>query len=73
LKHVFLEAKVVHENMLDNHYWDVSVFVRCFDLPNNTFNHPFILEMRKLGLVSPKLPEVVESNLVFVVSCRNAS
>jgi len=58
--------------MLDNHCWDVSAFVGCFDLPNNTFNYPSVLETTKLGLVSPELPEVVEGNLVFVVSCRTA-
>ena len=58
------------KNMLDNHSRDVSAFVGCFDLPNKTFNYPPILETTKLGLVSPKLPEVVKGNLVFVVRGR---
>jgi hypothetical protein len=70
LKRVFLQAKVALKNMLDNHCWDVSAFVACFDLPNKAVNYPSVLETTKLGLVSPKLPEGVEGNLVLVVSCR---
>ena len=55
-----IDDKLALKNMLDNHCWDVSAFVGCFDLPNNTFIYPSVRETTKLGLVAPKLPEVIE-------------
>jgi hypothetical protein len=55
------------EYMPDYQRWYMRFFISRFDVPDNTFEDPAILEPAKLGFITPKLSKLLNNALVWFV------